>query len=67
MCILATMSAVLLCMLNDPFRAAKRPEGETEWRFLGCVMESDERMIQNCELGSWDTWKEVAIACYNVL
>ena len=61
------VGGLLLRRLKDSFRAAKRPEGETEWRFLRCVMESDGRMIQKCELGSSDTWKEVAIACYNVL
>jgi hypothetical protein len=58
---------LLLCRLKDPLRAAKRPEGETEWRFLRCVMESDGRMIQKCELGSADTLKEVDMACSNVL
>ena len=61
------VAGLLLCRLKDPLRAAKRPEGETEWRFVRCFMESDGRMIQKCELGSSDTWKEVAIACSNVL
>jgi hypothetical protein len=61
------VGGLLLCMLKDPLRAAKRPEGETQWRFVTCVMESDGRMIQKCELGSSDIWKEVAIAFSNVL
>jgi len=39
------VGGLLLCRLKDPFRTEKRPDGETEWRFLRCVMESDGRMI----------------------
>jgi hypothetical protein len=55
-CILTTTSAVACSASSEnPFRAVKRPEGETERRFLSYIALPNGRGIQKHELGNTDT------------